>query len=183
VRDRDLEALLARYVPGDDSERAFLARMRELARLERSCERSSFAPGHFTASAFVLSPERDALLLVFHTKLRIWVQPGGHVEPSDENLERAAEREVEEETGVRGLVRTSESAALFDLDIHAIPPWKLEPAHEHFDVRFAFIAPSRTLAVSDELDAARWVPFADVERANSDRSVLRAAQKLVASLR
>ena len=44
--------------------------------------REHYVPGHFTASAFVLSPTRDMLLLVFHGKLHRWLQPGGHIDGS-----------------------------------------------------------------------------------------------------
>ena len=44
--------------------------------------RRQFEPGHFTASAFVLHPSNDSILLIFHEKLRLWLQPGGHVDPA-----------------------------------------------------------------------------------------------------
>ena len=56
-----------------------LSRMIELAQSgEESLRRDAFSPGHFTASAFVLSPRRDQLLLILHKKLGLWLQPGGH---------------------------------------------------------------------------------------------------------
>ena len=36
--------------------------------------------GHITASAYVLNPAKDALLLLKHKALKIWLQPGGHVD-------------------------------------------------------------------------------------------------------
>jgi 8-oxo-dGTP pyrophosphatase MutT (NUDIX family) len=95
--------------------------------------RSHFRPGHFTASAFVLSPAGDALVLVWHEKLRRWLQPGGHFEPGDRDLLAAARREVEEETGLRDLRVVVDG--LFDVAVHPIPPLGGEPAHEHFDLR------------------------------------------------
>lgn len=50
----------------------------------------------WTASVLVLRPDRRILLL-FHEKLRVWLGPGGHVEPG-ETPDEAALREVEEET-------------------------------------------------------------------------------------
>ena len=38
------------------------------------------------------------VLLLFHTKLKRWLQPGGHAD--DPNLARVALREAEEETGI-----------------------------------------------------------------------------------
>ena len=56
--------------------------------------RARFDPGHFTASAFVLAPDRRAILEVHHAKLGRWLQPGGHVESADDSLVSAAHREV-----------------------------------------------------------------------------------------
>ena len=167
------------YAPADPSEAAFVTRMLELTDAPGACERSHFAPGHFTASAFVLSPDRRDLVLIFHKKLGIWVQPGGHLEATDGGVQDAARREVLEEVGLGDLAPLTRGASpLFDVDIHVIPARKQEPAHEHFDVRFAFVASTRELIHTDEVADLRWVPLADVERMGTDESVLRAVKKL-----
>ena len=174
---------LAGYAGEGEREARFVARMLELCQAEAACERSHFSPGHFTASAFVLSPDRRDIVLIHHKKLGIWVQPGGHVEPSDPDLISAARREVLEEVGLGDLEPLQPSGTpLFDVDIHLIPARKQDPAHEHFDVRFAFVAKTRELVLSDEVADLRWVPLADVAQMGSDESVLRAVNKLRAWL-
>src|SRR6476659_4087444 len=96
-----IRAALTDYAPSDDRERAFRERMLALCGASEPFSRAAFTPGPFTASAFVLSPDRRRLLVVFHRKLGRWLQPGGHIEPSDASIVDAARREVEEETGVR----------------------------------------------------------------------------------
>jgi 8-oxo-dGTP pyrophosphatase MutT (NUDIX family) len=135
-----------------------------------------YAPGHFTASAFVLSPERSDLLLIHHRKLGLWLQPGGHVEPDDASALDAARREVLEEVGIAELAL--EQHGLFDVDVHAIPARKDALAHEHFDVRFLFRAPSRAFAAGAEVLSARWAKLDEIERSGTDESVLRAVRKL-----
>lgn len=164
------------YQPQDPREVAFRERVLELLRLEAPFSRTSFVPGHVTASAFVLSPSADELLLIFHRKLGIWVQPGGHIEPGDASLLDAARREVAEEVGLE--LDAAVTVSVFDLDIHAIPARKAEPAHEHFDVRYCFHSPTRDFTVSAEVVDARWVELAKIEQVTSDESVLRAARKL-----
>ena len=119
-------------------------------------------------------------LLILHPKLGRWLQPGGHVEALDTDLLAAARREVEEEVGLAQLPLACEG--IFDLDVHRIPPLGREPAHEHFDVRFLFRAPDRTLRVGAETEAkvAHWVSLAELDDDASDASVLRAARKLAA---
>jgi len=172
------------YRPANATEAAFVQRMLELCRAEAACERSHFEPGHFTASAFVLSPDRRDLVLIHHKKLGIWVQPGGHVDPTDEDLISAARRELLEEVGLSELdsIPGPGQSLLFDVDVHSIPARKAEPAHEHFDVRFAFVARTRKLVHSEEVADLRWVPLAEVAQLGSDESVLRAVGKLRALL-
>ncbi len=70
------------------------------------------------------------------------------------------------------------ASLVFDVDIHSIPARKADPAHEHYDVRFAFVAKTRTLVHSEEVADLRWVPLSDVEQLGCDESVLRAVSKL-----
>jgi 8-oxo-dGTP pyrophosphatase MutT (NUDIX family) len=170
---------LAAYAPADPREQEFRARMLQLLDEDEALGRSHFQPGHLTASAFVLAPERDAVLLIFHRKLGIWVQPGGHVEAGDVDLEAAARREVAEEVGL--VIPDGPPAPIFDLDVHAIPQRKNEPAHEHFDVRFCLQAPTRDFLVGDEVADARWIELSKIDQLTTDESVLRPVRKLVSS--
>ena len=54
----------------------------------------------FCASVFVINPKDKKLLLVKHSIFNKWLQPGGHMEES-ENPEESALREVYEETGIK----------------------------------------------------------------------------------
>ena len=182
MRLTTLREQLSGYHASDAAERGFVERMQELTREADACGRSHFAPGHFTASAFVLSPDRRDLILIHHKKLGIWVQPGGHVDATDSDLEAAARREVEEEVGLADLEALTERGALFDVDIHTIPARRDEPAHEHFDVRFAFVARTRDFERTEEVADVRWVRLGEVDATTTDRSVLRAVEKLRALL-
>lgn len=172
----ELQAWLSNHQPADALEQRHREHMQALANQGPRClDRDHFEPGHFTASAFVLSPERDALLLILHAKLGMWLQPGGHIEPGDPSVLAAARREVSEEVGLAELELLSPSP--FDLDVHDIPAGR-DPAHQHHDVRFLFGASSLGLTpASDALDA-RWVPLAEVAEQHSDESVMRAVRRL-----
>jgi 8-oxo-dGTP pyrophosphatase MutT (NUDIX family) len=183
---RDLDRLLRDYRPIDALDAGHHRALIELARGVGDCfSRAQFEPGHVTASAFVLDPNRERLALILHKKLGRWLQPGGHVEPTDDDLESAARREVLEEIGLDRLVRIDRGA--FDVDVHEIPARREEPRHHHFDVRFAFAAVSvEASAASDEVSGFRWVALSDLEddpTVETDESVLRAARKLRAVVR
>jgi 8-oxo-dGTP pyrophosphatase MutT (NUDIX family) len=168
---------LFRYAPADAVEAGHLSRMRTLIDDDGDpFTGTRYAPGHFTASAFVLAPDRAELLLIHHAKLGLWLQPGGHVEPSDETVLDAARREVLEEVGIARL--DLDHDGLFDVDVHAIPARKEALAHEHFDVRYLFRARERSFAASSEVRGAKWTALADIESSGTDDSVLRAVRKL-----
>lgn len=178
VRETDLRFLLAQHTPADAEEAQYLAKMQDLCdRPLDAFARTTFVPGHFTASAFILSPERDALLLIFHDKLQRWLQPGGHIDASDRDPLAAALREASEEVGISDLVL--EPPGLLDVDIHDIPPRGSEAAHHHFDLRFLFRAPTRHFCAGSDAKAARWVRLEDISLELADRSVMRAVEKLL----
>jgi 8-oxo-dGTP pyrophosphatase MutT (NUDIX family) len=174
-----LRALLKAHTPGDADEASHRERMLALVDAAEDCfSRQHFTPGHFTASAFILSPDRCQVLLIFHSKLQRWLQPGGHVEASDATIIDAGRREIAEEVGLSSLRLAFDH--IFDVDIHMIPARKNDPAHEHFDVRFAFVAPDLGFHAGDDAVSARWVALNDVSEETSDRSVMRAVEKLKA---
>jgi 8-oxo-dGTP pyrophosphatase MutT (NUDIX family) len=172
-----LLAALETYRPEDSVEAKHLERMQRLASGQGDpFRRDHFVPGHFTASAFVLSPACDALLLLHHAKLERWLQPGGHVEAGDATLLAAARREVLEETGLEQLV--CEVTDPFDLDVHTIPGRAGEPEHEHFDVRFLFRAAGEKHRRSEESLEVRWFRLQELHDARFDDSLMRAVRKL-----
>jgi 8-oxo-dGTP pyrophosphatase MutT (NUDIX family) len=177
-RRTTLRDLLGAHFPGDDKESDHLESL--VAMLELPGDpfaRDHYTPGHFTASAFVVSETGDALLLIHHAKLGRWLQPGGHFEPGDSDVFAAAAREVREETGLSGFSAVA-PGSLFDVDVHDIPGRKGEPAHRHYDVRVLFRSTADEVAVGDGVTAVRWVPFGEVAQVGTDESVLRAVRKL-----
>jgi 8-oxo-dGTP pyrophosphatase MutT (NUDIX family) len=176
---RGLAGMLQAYEPEDEVEAVHRRRMLALvANGKNAFSRDRYLPGHFTASAFVLSPDEQALLFVFHRRLRQWLQPGGHIDRQDEDVFAAACREVVEETGVARLRATDGPPALFNLDVHRIPAHRDEPAHQHFDVRFLLQAEGWELEPHPEVRDARWVKVTEVGALDPDISIRRAVAKL-----
>lgn len=177
----DLNALqreLEGFQPTLEAEHSDKKAMLALLDTAQPCSRSQFNPGHFTASAFVLNPAMDSILLIFHEKLKMWLQPGGHIEESDSTLERAARRELLEETGVAAPKLHPKVDGIIAIDIHDIPARKSEPLHKHFDIRYLFIAQNLQFqAASDALDA-RWVTLEKVSELQTDASVLNTVARI-----
>lgn len=128
---------------------SFIAEYKDAA-LSRKC-----LPGHVTASAVVVNESFDAMLLMHHKKLDIWLQFGGHVD-NNPDIEAMARQELMEESGIVDTQLVSKN--IFDLSIHEIPERMDEPEHLHFDIRFLYsVSSDVSFAVNrDEGYDIRW---------------------------
>ena len=170
---RELIAELERFRESRRDETA--AQIRRFIEADPRWWERSNPRGHVTASAWIVSADRSAALLVHHRKLNRWLQPGGHIE-SDTSVHAAAFREAREESGLASLRPRERS--IFDLDIHRIPARDDFPAHEHLDVRFLFEADSTEIPdCSTESYAVRWWPLHELSTSMTDESVLRMVRK------
>lgn len=141
--------------------------------LYRTCR-----PGHLTGSALVVDPADRRILLMLHSKLERWLQPGGHAD-GDGDLARVALREATEETGIVGL-RISEPPV--DLDIHLVKPPAEDP-HEHHDVRYLVVAPPGAETVGNhESRELRWVDSVELAGMDVDPGLVRLVERALARL-
>lgn len=69
---------------------------------------------HMTASAWIVNPARDRVLMVYHNIYRSWSWTGGHAD-GDEDLLAVCLREAREETGISAVSPVSED--IFSLEI------------------------------------------------------------------
>ena len=169
-----LLGLLEDYRRRHPAEADTLARFVDFVRAHERCfERDCWA-GHVTGSAWLVNAERDRVLLTHHKKLGRWLQVGGHSDGVADPLVVAI-REAEEESG---LAVVPLETGVFDVDIHEIPARKSDPAHYHFDVRFALqTSDGDAFAVSDESHDLAWVPIENLDDYTDEESVLRMARK------
>ncbi len=117
---------------------------------------------HFTVTTFVSTS--SATLLHWHRKVRLWLPPGGHIEPNEDPIQ-AAEREALEETGMQ--VEVLPTVARYDYEdppqlpspatimVEPIGDFGEEPAHQHIDLIY-FARPIQLLGATGSDDADRF---------------------------
>jgi len=175
-----LLALLDRYQLRSAQESEKIDRIRCLVLERARCFDRDCFPGHITASAWIVSRESRAVLLTHHRKLDRWLQIGGHTDGEADVL-AAALREAEEESGLADFepMPVATGPEILDVDIHLIPAWADEPAHEHHDIRFLLrVSEAQTIRRQEsESKAIRWFPGEGIEARLAQESLAHMARK------
>ncbi|MFI7103526.1 NUDIX domain-containing protein [Streptomyces sp. NPDC050161] len=162
-----IRALVDSYLDRHPNERPALVPL--LTALDAPADPTSRAtlPAHLTCSAVVIDRDRRVLHIRHRASGGLMLTPGGHVEPGDATLLAAAVRETGIRPGDLCLTPQLRDAPL-DIDVHDIDanPAKHEPAHRHYDVKFAFHLARETVpeivVQDDEVAGAEWRRFEDI---------------------
>jgi len=172
-----LRILLENYHPVDGDEKISKKKMLEFLEGVPNCFERGCKQGHFTGSSWLLNKEGDKALLLLHGKFNEWLQPGGHCD-GDSDVFRVALREAQEESGIMGIKPVSE--AIFDIDVHRIPPYKNDPEHYHYDVRFLLqVQSDESLIKSSESHDLQWFDKDKEKLPNQVKEIARMFNKWV----
>jgi 8-oxo-dGTP pyrophosphatase MutT (NUDIX family) len=173
------------HFPGES---AMVNRVRQLVERHADCFERTCRPGHITASAWVLSPDRRRVLLAHHRKLDKWLQVGGHADGQTDPID-AALREATEESGLVHLrvARIEGQLLPLDVDVHEIPARQdasgnlIDDAHYHYDIRFLLFAEHEAdPRSSEESHAVRWLTPSELLLVTTEESTLRMLCKAAA---
>lgn len=138
---------------------------------------------HFTASAWVISPDRTKVLMAYHNLYNSWAWLGGHAD-GEQDLKAVACREVKEESGLQELTLLSEkpiSLEILCVDGHE-KRGNYVSSHLHLNVTYLFEAdPEAPLRCKpDENSAVAWIKVEDIaEKCTEPWFVARIYEKLI----
>lgn len=126
---------------------------------------------HMTASAWVVNPARDKVLMVYHRLYDSWAWTGGHAD-GETDLLSVALRECREETGVEHVRPVSED--IYSLEILTVDGHEKRgqyvPSHLHLNVTYLLEADEsdRVQICEAENSGVRWFSLEEALTAPSE---------------
>ncbi|MBR1457147.1 MAG: NUDIX hydrolase [Oscillospiraceae bacterium] len=162
---------IAAYTPWNEQE----ARDRELILAYLAAHEDAFLrsdlPAHVTASAWVVNPARDKVLMAFHKLYGSWAWIGGHAD-GDTDLLAVALRELREETGVAHARPVS--TEIYSLEVLTVDGHEKRgayvPSHLHLNVTYLLEAgeDERLHVCEAENSAVRWFGLEEAVAASTE---------------
>ena len=166
----DILAQIEAFEPGCEQEVCDRAVLLDCLRTRPHIFERSDLTAHMTASAWVVDPAREKVLLIYHNIYNSWSWMGGHAD-GERDLLAVALREVREESGVaaRPLLDGVFSLEVLTVDGHE-KRGSYVPSHLHLNVSYLLEADDRQpLAVKpDENSGVRWFPVGEAVAASSE---------------
>lgn len=161
----ELARQIAAYTPVNEQEARDRALLLSWLESGQDIYTRDNAAAHLTASAWVVSPDRQQVLMVYHNIYNSWSWMGGHAD-GNRDLLQVARQEVMEESGLKTLKLLSPD--LFSLEILTvdghIKGGSYVSSHLHLNVTYLFEAdPEQPLTVKpDENSGVAWIPVAEL---------------------
>lgn len=126
---------------------------------------------HVTGSLLIMNEEKTKVLLMFHKKLQLWLQFGGHAD-GEIDIENVAIREFHEESGIE--TEPMIIGWIFNVDVHDIPENRGTPMHKHFDILYLGSIPENTpfIRQESEVDDIRWFDVLWIEKYIGEKRML-----------
>jgi len=155
----DLLHKIEQYQPWDEQEARDKEELLRRIRRGESLYTRDNTQAHWTASAWVVDPERKQVLMAYHKLYDSWAWLGGHAD-GERDLLAVAIREAREESGLERVCPVTEE--IYSLEILPVSSHEkrgeVVPAHLHFNLTFLLEAdPDAPLRnKEDENSAVAW---------------------------
>lgn len=184
---QELMNQIENYIPYNEQEEKDKALILEWIRQNENAFSRENKVAHMTASAWVVNPERDKVLMVYHNIYDSWSWLGGHAD-GETDLLSVALREVKEEAGITKVHPVSEkifSLESLTVDGH-VKKGAYVSSHLHLNATYLLEADSEE-AVSikaDENSGVAWFsPEEALERSTEPWFVKRVYTKLIEKMK
>ena len=167
----NLKEKIERYVPYNEQEEADKQELLRILELNENYFIRENLAAHFTASGWVVSPDRTKTLLAYHNLYDSWAWLGGHAD-GETDLLSVALKEVREESRLKEVFPVSDD--VFSLEILPVfgheKNGKYVSSHLHLNVTFLLEAdPTAEIHNNpDENSKVGWFDLDDVPRVSTE---------------
>lgn len=167
----NLKEKIKQYIPYNEQEVVDKQELLRILDLDENYFVRENLTAHFTASGWVVSPDRTKTLLAYHNLYDSWAWLGGHAD-GERDLLSVAMKEVREESGLTEVVPVSEN--IFSLEILPVfgheKKGKYVPSHLHLNVTFLLEAdPTAEIHNNpDENSKVGWFDLDEVPRVSTE---------------
>ena len=156
---------IERYTPFNEQESADKATLLNFLHQDTDISRRDNLIAHLTASAWVVNPERNKVLMAYHNLYNSWAWLGGHAD-GNFDLAAVAEKEAREESGLTDVRLVSDdilSLEILTVDGHE-KKGKYVPSHLHLNLTYLLEAdPNAPIRIKeDENSQVGWIDFVDI---------------------
>ena len=163
-----LITVVEHYIPVNEQEETDKTTLLRWLQSDADISTRDNLDGHLTASAWVVNPERTHVLMAYHKLYNSWAWLGGHAD-GDWDLRRVAEKEAQEESGIKTVRPVStEPISLEILTVNGHEKkGKYVPCHLHLNLTYLFEAdPEQELACKpDENTGVAWLDMDTLDQA------------------
>lgn len=164
MKDKLIQAI-QNYRPWNDQEAADKALMLKFLAADSDFSRRDNLIAHLTASAWVVNPERDKVLMAYHNLYNSWAWLGGHAD-GNYDLAAVAIKEAREESGLTEVMLVSND--ILSLEILTVNGHEKKgnyvPSHLHLNCTYLLEAdPNAPIRIKeDENSQVGWIDFDDI---------------------
>lgn len=177
----DIIEQISAFTPTCEQEKQEKPQMLEFLRQNEDAFSRDNETAHMTASAWVISPDGQKVVMCYHNLYRSWSWCGGHAD-GEKDLLAVAMREVKEETGLTAHPLQEGICSLEILPVQGhVKHGKWVPSHLHMNVTYLLQAEGNDLCVKqDENSAVAWMtPEEALQKSTEPWMVERVYAKLV----
>ncbi len=162
---RNLRMIIDQFEPSCEQEERDQAVMIRFLDQNDDCLKRTNLTAHFTASAWIVNPARDKVLMVYHNIYDSWSWTGGHAD-GEPDLLSVAIKEAREETGVKALKtlgREPVSLEIITVDGHE-KRGAYVPSHLHLNLTYLLEAEENQILTvkEDENSGVQWIPVREL---------------------
>lgn len=171
MTNMDILQQIENYIPYNTQEATDKALILHCLKESQDIFRRENTLAHMTASAWVVNPSRDKVLMVYHNLYASWSWMGGHAD-GERDLLGVALREVREESGAGQIKPISEG--IFSLEVLPVNGHEKRGAyvssHLHLNVTYLLEAKDeQDLKMKpDENSGVAWFDLEDAVAASSE---------------